>query len=162
MPRSLQSALLLISLLLATPDSGRAQQPIGPKDLVFWRIPSGADSTVVRQSLGQPDSISTAADPSQADPTLTAWWYGDLQIVFNGADVLGEWATGPSLQTARGIGVGASLSRVRAFYGDPSRTWTDQGGLVYVDRRPTADDRCLYFEASDGRITRVYVGYLVD
>jgi predicted transcriptional regulator len=79
-----------------------------------------------------------------------------------GGLVLGQWALGPDYATRRGVHVGDSLTKVLTSYGSPSRTWSEGGGLVYTDTSPAADDRILYFEVRDGRVIRMYIGYLVD
>jgi hypothetical protein len=161
--RTLSRTIRLAAFLAVLAPMGLwAQAPLRPADLAFWRLSGRPDSATVVKLLGPADSVAEGDDPSQADSTLPTWWYGDLQVVIVGGLVLGQWTNGKEYPSYRGVRIGDSTDRIIAAYGRPSRTWSDPGGLVYTDSTPSADDRVLYFEVREGRVHRIYIGYLVD
>jgi hypothetical protein len=166
--RTLQLTVLVQALATSaclsppTPLPAQAVQQLRPSDFLVAGLPDQADSATVRHLLGAPDSITTGDDPSQASGDLLAWWYGDLQVIFvDRVRVLGEWLNGPSRHTSRGLHVGAPTADIKRLYG-PSMPTPGDSTFMYREPGDEPTPRYLFVSATDGRVTAIYIGRLID
>jgi hypothetical protein len=118
------------------------------------------DSAAVRGVLGSPDSVARVENPFNPGGEIATWRYPDLEVSFAGSEqALGVALTGSRLATARGARVGDTAERVRALYGEPGvyeDTWD------YTDARDASDRHVVRFTFRRGRVSKVFLGWLLD
>jgi hypothetical protein len=117
---------------------------LADSDLIVSRLTSGADSALVRRTLGAPAATDSLS-----------WTYAGLRIWFRAGRVTVIEMNTPAHATARGLRVGDQLARAKALYGTPCirelwiycRTVTSE-----------AEGRGMLLEVKDHVITTIRVG----
>jgi len=132
-------------------DSGVA--PIGEADLILLGLSIGIDSGRVREVLGAPDSIRHWYRPEGHG--RSNWRYGPVSLLFDrDGQRLGAAIIGGGVQTARGLAVGDSVSRLVELYGMPTREETPTSWRYMSETDPWLATRVLL---RDGRVYWIYV-----
>ncbi len=156
--------LAVLGTAVLAPAALAAQDPqlLTAADLTIARIPLKADSGMIRQMLGAPDSVARGEDPSESGQ-FSAWWYRDLEVLIgrNGA-VIGKWIRGASRSTARGLRIGATQDDVLRIYGPPRTSIGPSMPLIVyrIGRRDGSPGLFIYL--SGGHVSAIYAGYQTD
>jgi hypothetical protein len=131
--------------------------PLEQADFVIAGVPADADSTELRLSFGEPDSISRSPHPYDAAVVVEAWYYEGLVIRYEETAVPSSFIiTGGSEATARGVRVGDPAARVRQRYGDPDQRV--DGLLTYLERAPEGVLHALEFLLESDTVVRIHLG----
>jgi hypothetical protein len=151
--------LLLLTLLTPAPVAGQTIPPLTKADFVLGGLTRGMDSALVRQRLGNPDSISIDPHPFDVGAQLVAWHYPGLTVEFFATDhIVGTSTRASSTATRRGLHVGDSIPRLKQLYGEPTDSVAND--YDYED----SDDSHLVMRITTrrGRIVEIYLGAIID
>jgi hypothetical protein len=151
-------ALLLIS---CGPPPAPPTLPLQPDDFTLRGVPADADSTEIRLTFGDPDSIVESTNPFEGSTPLITWVYDGFEVRFGGRSMpIGYMIVAPGESTARGVTVGDPARLLLQLYGEPTTrfepSWTyahtdDESGLHVIDLVVEADT-----------VRRIYVGRALD
>lgn len=152
---------LCLSVLAAGTVASQTVPRLATPDLKLVGMSIHSDTSVVRRTLGAPDSVADTDDPSQAGP-IPGWWYRDLRVaLLGGTSLHGWWITGRTRATVRGLRVGDPDSQIRRRYGLPTTTSGDSV-LVYCEGRGRPNPQCMYVWVIRHQVDRIYVGQNID
>ena len=149
--------LLLTSLLALAcgPPPAPPAAPLEGDDFLLGGIPAWADSAEIRRSFGDPDSLTSAANPFGENP-LAIWHYPGFEVRLSGAEPVGYLVFARGEETARGLRVGDAAAELRRRYGEPGartgESWT------YIEPEPGEYVRILDFLVQADTVRRFYVG----
>ena len=156
--RRLAPALLVLGLTAGA----QGGIPLHPADFVLApaTLSCDADSQQVRALLGAPEGVDLEPNPFDPGNVLRLWHYPQLEVTLAGGGVLGLTLLGPPWSTHRGARVGDTPETVRRLYGEPGfaepESWEyqdpDQGDGLHVVR----------FDFRHGRVTRIFLGWVLD
>lgn len=147
----------------AAPSEPAAPRPTGPLSAADFTISGAADQTDsarVRELLGSPDSVRTEDNPFNPGDTLVTWHYPGMSVAIGDGKVYGFALTGPGAETPRGLRVGDTAERVRELYGAPGGTY--ENSWDYPDPADGSGLHVIRVEVENGRVTHIWVGWLLD
>jgi len=129
------------------------------KDFVVIGLQADMTQNDVRKILGDPQRTRMRTYHLETDAELLEWSYPDLVVSFGGGpSIFGVLITGPRYATRRGLRVGDTSDHVLALYGTPEDRYKE--GWYY--RAPEDDLRVIRVEVRQGKVSSIYVGWLVD
>jgi hypothetical protein len=134
--------------------------PLEPADFSLAGIPAGVDTSEIRLSFGDPDSIATSPNPFDAAIPLVTWIYDGFEVRFADGTPIGFMIHAPGERTARGVTVGDHARTVRQLYGDPSARLDH--GWTYVDATAESGLRVIDLVIEDDTVRRIYVGRAIE
>ena len=158
----LRPCALCVTLLLASCSAPAPPVlPLQPDDFTLRGVPTDADSTEIRLTFGDPDSIVDGMNPFADTVPLTTWIYDGFEVRFGGpATPVGIMITGPGERTARGAGVGDAAEVLRRLYGEPTAVlgsnWT------YADTTNPAALHVINADVRSDTIRRIYLGWALE
>ena len=116
----------------------------------------------MRRVFGTPESVTTYDHPFDVGAKFTQWHYSGLVVDLEpyAGKVHGLTLTGQRFATPRGLHVGDDAMRIRSLYGPPRDT--TQGDWEFPDSRPDAELHVIRVSFVAGRVTSIYLGWLVD
>ena len=139
-------------------------QPVPPltlDDFTLRGVPVESDSTELRLTFGEPDSITTSPNPFPDDAPLTTWHYDAFEIRFAGGDgPAGYLLHAPGERSARGIGVGDPAPLALRAYGQPDAQYVPS--WTWIDDSDPAALRVIDVVVESDTVRRVYIGRVVD
>jgi len=156
-----------LDTLVSASDSAAVTPPALPltgdlADSTDFTIPGlepPLDSAQLRSRLGAPTHVEVQEHPFDTGARLATWFYPGLEAMLNSDGVLtGGVLIDSTRATRRGLRVGHSLSRVFELYGPHE----DGAREVFDYRWAQMDLRVIRVHVAQGRVTRIYVGWLLD
>lgn len=136
--------------------------PLDSSDFVVNGLSDQADTSAVKARFGRPDSITSESNPFSEGGKLYSWYYRDAVISLINGDsgfiVLSMNLMGPRQATARGARVGDASDRLLTLYGEP----TDRDDRAWMYEDPEQSLHQIVFLLRDGRITRIFLGTVLD
>ncbi len=151
---------LFLSCLLLVPVRGLSQAPpLSRADFALGGVAEGMDSATVRRRLGKPDSVFAEDNPLDSPSKLITWNYHGLTVDYFSTDhVVGLTTRDSGAVTPRGLRVGQSVARLKQLYGEPSGSYED----VWDYEDPAQRLHVMRVTVLLGRVTMIYLGYIVD
>ena len=150
----------LISIALAASVGAQAPAPLRARDFRILGLTHSADTADVRRKFGNPRTVEDRHDP---DYPMTQWVYRSFKARFLGtSNISGFLLTGPRVQTARGLRVGQTRSRVRQLYGPPPTFDGPQNDCCWSYRDPTTEAHIVQVRFNGDLVQEIYLGYVGD
>lgn len=154
-----RAVMLVIAASCAPP-----QVPVPPiidDDFSLSGVPLEIDTTELRLSFGDPDSIVSIANPVDDAVPIVEWYFDGFSVQFVGAPTPnGYLITERTEATARGVRVGDPAFVVRILYGAP--TGGDDMAWRYVDPGDPTGQRVVDFLIETDTVRRIFVGRLIN
>ncbi|MBR9990862.1 MAG: hypothetical protein KFH98_13965 [Gemmatimonadetes bacterium] len=131
--------------------------PLVPDDFTLRGVPVDADSTEIRFTFGDPDSIAESDNPFEDDAPLVTWMYDGFEVRFGGEGMpLGYMIVAPGEQTARGVAVGDAAQQALELYGEPTMRFPP--GWTWADTTDGTALRIIDVVVQADTISRIYIG----
>lgn len=138
-----------------------AAAPLASIDFAVRGIAAGMTADQTRERLGAADSVIAVPHPHDIGATLPRWAFADILVHLTATNVVaGVSLAGPGQATHRGVRVGDPAQRVRDRYGEPPQI--DGDAWIYPDPADDAGLRVVLFTMDAGRVTRIFLGTLLD
>lgn len=136
--------------------------PLTLDDFTLAGVPADVDSTELRLTFGQPDSIVTAEHPL-ADAPLIVWVYDGFEIRFAGRSTpSGYLIHEPGERTARGLGVGDPARLVLQLYGEPAARQSSRWAYIAPADERAAELNVVELVIEADTVRSIYVGQASD
>ena len=128
-------------------------------DFVVAGLSGGMTLDQVRNTLGPPDMVTTSRNPFDTTSDVVEWKYQDLKILSGDAETTtGLTITGKGYKTARGLVVGDRDRAVVKLYGKPVNKYKGDWDF----QAPDDELHVIRVHVQDGRVTSIYLGWLLD
>ena len=158
--RGIASCVAACALLASAcgPAAGPPALPLQPEDFTLRGVPADADSTEIRLTFGDPDSIVESPNPFTDDGPLIAWIYDGFEVRFaSGGTPSGYMIAAPGESTARGATVGAPAQLLLRLYGEPAAR--QEQGWTYADTTADSALRVIQAVIRTDTIRSIYIGW---
>lgn len=157
-PRRLPGAPLasVLAALVVTACMTPPAPPLEPEDFALTGVPLDADTTEIRLSFGEPDSVHVDENPFDAEQPLTIWFFDGFEVRFSGDRAVGYMVRAGDESTLRGVRVGTPADSVLRLYGPP--TTSEPSRITYAEADDLAGLRVIDFVVQDEVVSRIYVG----
>lgn len=151
----------LCMLLLACAPPAAPVLPLMPEDFTLRGVPLDADSSEIRLTFGDPDSIADSDNPFEDGARLVTWMYDGFEVRFGREGrPLGYMIVAPGEQTARGVAVGDAAQQVLGVYGEPAMRFSP--GWTWTDTTDGTALRVIDVVVQTDTIRRIYIGRALD
>jgi hypothetical protein len=157
------TSILLIAMLAGFA-CGPPRVPVPPiidDDFTLSGVPLDADSTEIRITFGDPDSIVSIGNPANPSLPIVEWYFDGFRVQFIESEVPnGFLITERTEATARGVRVGDPAFFVKNLYGD--RTGGDESTWRYNDPGDLTARHVVDFLIETDTVRRIFIGWLVE
>jgi hypothetical protein len=135
--------------------------PLTAEDFSLRGVPMESDSTEIRLSFGEPDSIVTSESPFGSDAPLVTWIYRGFEVRFAGElTPVGYLIHAPGERTMRGLQVGDPARTVLALYGTPGTRV--ESAWTYIDASDDSGLQVIDLIVRNDTVRRIYLGRALD